>query len=181
MPFPINQASDAPGILVSFYLGDRPDDRGRYINEIHGWDYDRLEYIHDYIQWLFPLKESSSFNPGAPVLDETQIKIFRSNETLRTHLIRSIKMMLSFYGLKSEENTQALTIRKSPEYSERKLVWLSYGNHNYLRITRILTSLRLLGLDHYALEFFRILDQIYKEEKEKIGSITYDYWKQAVS
>src|ERR1044072_110937 len=137
--------------------------------------------VKDYIHGLFPLKERSRFNPDAPLLDKAQIKIFRSDETLKKHLIKSFELMLSFYGLQVEEGAQALTISKSPEYGQRKLFWLTYGNHNHLRITRILTSLRLLGLEEYARAFFRVLEQIYKEEKENIGEETYDYWRRAVS
>lgn len=180
MSFWNKRVSYPPGILVSFYLGKHPDDKGRYINEIHSWNYDQLEYIHDYIQWLFPLKEMSGANPRAPVLDEAQINEFRSNAALRTQMIKSFKIMLSFYGLQIEANDKAIRLSRSPEYSERRLVWLTYRNHNYLRITRILTSLCLLGLEEYALAFLNVLDQIYKEEKGKIGGATYTYWAQAI-
>lgn len=180
MPFWNKRMSYPPGILVSFYLGKHPDDKGRYINEILSWNYDQLEYTHNYIQWLFPLKERSSANPRAPVLDEAQINEFRSNVALRTQMIKSLKIMLSFYGLQIQADESAIKLSRSPEYSERKLVWLSYRNHNYLRITRILTSLCLLGLEEHALAFFNVLDQIYKEEKSKIGGTTYTYWRQAV-
>ena len=43
--------------LLRFYAGTGPDDRGRFLREIHQWPDDELEHTHDYIQWLFPLAE----------------------------------------------------------------------------------------------------------------------------
>jgi len=49
--------------LLGFYAGTRPDDRGRFLREIHRWPDYKLEQTHDYIQWLFPLAERSGFSP----------------------------------------------------------------------------------------------------------------------
>jgi hypothetical protein len=43
--------------LLAFYRGLAPDNRGRYLREILLWDDVDLEYVHDYIQWLFPTFE----------------------------------------------------------------------------------------------------------------------------
>ena len=52
-------------MIVPFYLGEQPDTEGRMINEIWAWDLDKLEYIHNYIQWLFPITEKNdSLVPG---------------------------------------------------------------------------------------------------------------------
>jgi len=166
--------------LVSFYLGQSSDKQGRNINEIHHWDYNKLEDVHDYIQWLFPLKERSRFNSNAPILDEKQIEIFRTDVKLRNQLLKSLGVMLSFYGMECEMKGEDITISKSEDYDERKLVWLTYRNHNFLRITRILTSLRILGLERYARAYFESLDEIYQEERNIIGTVTYGFWKSAV-
>jgi hypothetical protein len=173
-----NETSDN---ILDFYQGQSPDLSGRMIENIWSWDYQRLEYTHDYIQWLFPLKEKSQFNRSAPVLNDKVIQAFRSDAQLRLRLKKSLEVMLGFYGLECHElgNTD-IEIAKSDEYLERKQEWIEAGNHNYLRITRILTSLRLLGLENYARAFFQCLNQIYSEESKNIGSKTYAYWKSAV-
>jgi hypothetical protein len=90
--------------------------------------------------------------------------------------------MLRFYGLQCNElGDTEINITKSDEYQERKLNWIDEGNHNYLRITRILTSLKILGLENYAMAFFKCLNQIYLEEGKTIGHVTYAYWESAVS
>ncbi len=170
-----------PEIIVAFYLSQRPDSCGRMIEDIWLWDYQKLEYTHDYIQWLFPLKQKSRFNAHAPVVNNEVIQAFRTNEELRIRLVKSLEVMLSFYGLQCfEQGNVDFRITKSDEYEERKNGWISIGNHNYLRLTRILTSLRILGLSNYAQVFFKCLDQIYKQESRRIGSKTYAFWRSAV-
>jgi len=169
------------GPLVSFYLGESTDDRGRYIAEIHSWNDESLELTHDYIQWLFPLKARSAWNRTAPILDAAEIDGFRSDPRLRARLIASFRLMLRFYGLECDDGAESVYIRPAGNYSERKRNWLAPGNHNYLRITRILTSLRILGLEQYSKSFMVFLDGVYNEEGDRIGKVSYGYWKSAAS
>src|SRR4051812_18614981 len=113
--------------LVKFYSGAAPDDRGRFLSEIQGWPDHRLEQVHDFIQWLFPLREPSGANPDAPALDDADIREFRSSPELQSNLRASYLRMLSFYSAPAKH-------------------WLTPGNHNHLRITRMIKSMRLLGL-----------------------------------
>lgn len=168
-------------VLVDFYLGQRPDTEGRKIESLWAWDNVRLEEGHDYIQWLFPLVETSRFNPNAPVLTEADRQIFNASDDLKTRVLVSFKRMLQFYGLQYSEDNTAVSITTADTFSERRDDWLNWGDHNHLRITRILTSLRLLGLDAYAQAFFQCLTQIYKAEPNEIAPRSYAFWKDAVS
>ncbi|MEG5171241.1 opioid growth factor receptor-related protein [Microcoleus sp. B3-D7] len=168
--------------ILAFYLGQQPDSQGRAIEDMWSWDYQKLESVHNYIQWLFPLREKSRFNSSAPTLNDEVIQAFRTTEELRSRLVKSLKVMLAFYGLECREGENAeIVIAKSEEYLSRKREWIEPFNHNYLRLTRILTSLTNLGLKNYALALFRCLDEIYNENKEIIGLKTYTYWKNAVN
>lgn len=167
------------GILISFYLGESCDDIGRTIKDIHSWDYDQLEDVHDYIQWLFPLTDRSNFNSSAPLLDKPQIDRFRSDDRLKEQLLTSFEIMLNFYGFNYDDSQGAIQISRSHQYAERKNNLLKHP-HNFLRITRILKSLRLLGLEKYAQAFFDALTQLYHEEVGKISYTTFTYWEQAV-
>ncbi|GHT51607.1 hypothetical protein FACS1894102_7520 [Spirochaetia bacterium] len=42
--------------IIDFYKGQAPDAKGRMLCDIHKWNYSKLEDVHTYIQWLFPLK-----------------------------------------------------------------------------------------------------------------------------
>ncbi|HLO49429.1 MAG TPA: opioid growth factor receptor-related protein [Kamptonema sp.] len=185
----MNMQSDEPklvnypkGSILAFYLGQHPNTDGRMIEEIWSWNYEKLEEVHNYIQWLFPLVEKSHFNRSAPTLNDEIIQEFRRNENLRSRLNHSLKVILKFYGLQlNDQRSNEIEITKSDEYPQRKLEWINRFNHNYLRITRILTSLTVLGLKPYAQAFLKCLDDIYQEESDRIGSDSYTYWKKALS
>ena len=134
---------DRAQALVAFYRGLRPDGRGRMLDDILARDDEWLEATHDYIQWLFPLLARSGANPAAPVLDEAQIEAFRQDPALRGKLLRAFDRLLAFYGLRREGEA----VVKGQNWNARKSNWFVYPTHNNLRITRILASLRLLGLE----------------------------------
>lgn len=169
-----------PGMLIPFYLGQAPDVRGRVIDDIHRWDHGRLESTHDYIQWLFPLTDASAFNPDAPSPGPAEIERFRHEPALRARMVRSFRVMMGFYGLKCDDKATPVRIAETPEFRERAQVWLNPGNHNFLRITRILKSLMLFGLEDYARALLAFLEKLYEQESAVIGERTFGYWRRAV-
>ena len=162
--------------LVAFYRGDGRDHRGRLLSHIHQYSFEALERHHDYIQWLFPLPEPSGANPDAPLLSREDIAAFHSDESLRTMLRRSCELMLHFYGLE----LAGKDVVKRATFDERSRVWLTPGNHNFLRISRILRSLSLLGLREHAAALLRCLEDIYAEHAHIIGDTAAGYWRRAV-
>jgi hypothetical protein len=162
--------------IISFYSGDQKNS-SRKLEDIWKFNNDELEGYHTYIQWLFPLEVPSAINFAAPVLDDEVISEFRNSSALKAKLLKSFMMMLNFYGLEAVETGDDVEIVKSSYYDVRKENWISHRNHNYLRITRILTSTRLLGLEKYSMAFFTCLEKIYAEEAYEIGEETFCYWK----
>lgn len=166
--------------IVSFYRHESADDRGRSLRQIWGWDHDRLERVHDYIQWLFPLRERSMVNFTAPLVTDGTVSAFGSDPALRDNLTRSFELMLDFYGLALEQRESGPSIAPSSSFEARSRYWLTPGNHNHLRLTRILTSTRLLGLAPYGAALFDRLAAIYKDHPGAITPVTFDYWRRAV-
>ncbi len=154
--------------IIAFYSGEAPDDRGRFLGEIQAWPDERLESVHDFIQWMFPLNEPSAVNPRAPVLERETIDEFRSRPELQGNVRASFQRMLRFYGLD-----------KQPGSDTKFQNWLSPGNHNHLRITRIIKCLRLLGLEAEAQTFYKCLAGIYEREPRKITAETFRFWSEA--
>jgi hypothetical protein len=169
--------------LVAFYRGDGRDHRGRSLSNIHELDFYELEASHDYIQWLFPLPEPSSASASAPILSNEDIARFQSDESLRRNLLQSFELMLSFFGLELADasGAGAIRVRKARHFDERHQMWLHAGNHNFLRISRILRSLTLLGCVRYASAFLECLEEIYVEKPKVIGDTTIGYWRRAVT
>jgi hypothetical protein len=91
--------------------------------------------------------------------------------------------MVNFYGLEARSDEQ-ITVARAPNFAAKAAVWLSAGNHNHLRITRILRCLSILGLEAEAKAFFNCLSEIYRDEQNKpmpaISDETIIYWGQAV-
>lgn len=167
--------------IVPFYLGTQRDSQDRTIQEIWAWDFEELEYTHDYIQWLFPLPERSAFNPDAPIVDDEVIQAFQNSSILRQNLLRSLAVMLRFYGLQHQESDEEkVVVTLSEDYPSRKREWVCPFNHNYLRITRILKCLMIFGLEDEAQAFYECLRQIYRESSDHIGSEAFHYWTNAV-
>lgn len=164
--------------LVAFYRDGAPDDENRTLAQILGWDDRRLEAIHDYIQWLFPLPEPSGANPSAPILDEATIQAFRSTPVMRDRLRQAWLRMLRFYGFAWTDGTGPHIVR-SANFAMRSHDWLSPMNHNHLRLTRILRSLRLLGLEAESQALFLALGDINREFPGRITPRSFDYWQDA--
>ena len=166
--------------LVAFTLGERPDDAGRQLTAIQSWDDTRLEAVHDYIQWLFPLPERSAFNPDAPLLSAADIKAFQDSAELRGRLLASFRRMLAFYGLALDESAHEPRVTPAPDFPRQAGNWLRPGNHNLLRLTRILRCLTLLGLSEHARALLACLEALDSEHPGQIGATTLRYWRGAV-
>ena len=165
--------------LVEFYRGHGLDHRGRTLTDIHAFDFDELEFHHDYIQWLFPLPEPSGANASAPLLSEADIAAFAGDDLLRKALLQSFQLMLQFYGLDVVWRGDNVEIVYGATFDERSGGWLTGGNHNFLRISRILRSLTLLGQRKHASAFLKCLEGIYATEAPTIGATTMGYWRRA--
>ena len=168
---------------VAFYRGDGRDHRERSLSDVQQFDFYELEFSHDYIQWLFPLPEPSGANASAPLLSNDDISRFQADELLRRRLVQSFELMLDFFGLElaGTRDGGPVSVRRASHFDERSRAWLRAGNHNFLRISRILRSLTLLGCASYASAFLECLEGIYGENPEAIGTTTIGYWRRAVT
>ncbi len=160
--------------LTDFYRGLGTDSEGRTLAQIWSYSDDLLEAVHDFIQWIFPLREPSGFNPDAPLLTDADIAEFRSDPELRGNLLRSFGVFLAFLGLRYEDGR----VMPAPDFEARRGVWL-YPNHNWLRITRVLASTRLLGLEEASRAFFESLRQLRDGGRSGISADTFRYWEKA--
>ncbi len=149
--------------IVQFFRGQAKDSSGRLLATLQKWPDDQLEDVHDFIQWMFPLRERSGVNPGAPVLEETTIAAFHEDEILRETLRISFLRMLRFYGAEWRDSK----VVDAHNFQTQAENWLWPGNHNHLRITRILKCLHTLGLEEDALAFFHWLKSVYERNPGK--------------
>jgi hypothetical protein len=160
--------------LIEFYRGTAPDREGRTLAQIWDFSDEEMEDYHDFIQWLFPLPEPSQYNPYAPLLTEEDVTAFRTEATLRDHLLRSLDRFLEFVGLVRRENC----IEPGPAFDQKREVW-TRPNHNWLRITRVLHCLRMLGLEDQGRQLFSSLENLNQRGAAQISPSTLAYWQNA--
>jgi hypothetical protein len=161
--------------LLDFYRGEGTDAGGRRLDDILAWRDNMLEAVHDFIQWLFPLPEPSRFNPDAPLLTPDDIAAFRRDPALRANLRRSFERILTFLGLQLRDDGKVV----EGDFVRIEQVF-GYQNHNWLRVTRILRSLRLLGLEDESQALYRRLTDLRNRRRFPIDMETFRYWTAAV-
>ncbi|XP_055773248.1 opioid growth factor receptor-like isoform X2 [Salvelinus fontinalis] len=141
---------------LQFYreqIPSSPD--GVFIEDYHNnwkWQYLKLERVHSYIQWLFPLQEPG-MNNQAKELTKKEIEAFLQDETAKKRLVKSYKLMLDFYGIQLSNDTTG-EVRRANNWHKR-FDNLDRNTHNNLRITRILKCLGTLGFPHYQAPLVR--------------------------
>ncbi len=160
--------------LTDFYRGTGTDSEGRMLADLWAFTDRELEAYHDFIQWMFPLREPSRFNPDAPLLTAPDVAEFRSDPGLRENLLRSFEVFLAFLGLRLRGGQ----VTQAPDF-ERKNEVFRYPNHNWLRITRVLTSTRLLGLEEQSRAFFDFLKAYRDSGQSGITAESFGYWERA--
>jgi|UniRef100_A0A7S4FI99 hypothetical protein len=151
-----------------FYCGQMKLPGYRYtIDDIHQkWfgDWATLEMQHDYIQWLFPIRELSMFNYDTQELMLHEAKRILENPQCKARLQKSYELLLDFYGMKLVDATTGQLARH--DNFQQCYENLSYSGHNYLRITRIMKCLGELGFEHYKKPFImHILKEIYENNE----------------
>jgi DNA topoisomerase I len=152
--------------LIAFYLNQRPNHSGYMFNEIMSWSKLKLEQKHDFIQALFPLPTKSKYVPDVPVLTESALKEFQNNDIVRLNVIKAYLKMMNFFGY--EVNVSNRTIKRVEEL-DLKIQGVKVGLmnlHNYLRITRMLTFLRIANFSILGWLFVLGLCRDLKEDEE---------------
>lgn len=137
---------------VQFYknaIPSKPD--GAKCEDIHQhWDgdFERLEMHHGYIQWLFPVFENAGMNWESQPLSKSGAAIIRQDPAASRRVIGSYRLMLKFYGLVlKDEKTGEL--ERHPDCYDTQMANLNESGHNWLRVSRIITSLGELGFRRY--------------------------------
>ncbi len=147
------------GPLHAYLAGTGRDGQGRLAADVLGYSDERLEEVHDYIQWLFPLPTRSGAQPEAPVLTQVEIEAIRADRSAQDTLKRAAERMLRFY--------------------QDAHWWLTSYDHNHLRITRIIHSLRILTGPEEAQRFHRTILDLNGAAGSPVNARSLEYWSDA--
>lgn len=185
--------------LEQFYLNRIPNIDGVMLYDMLRQSDEELEQCHDVIQWMFPLPEPSQYNPTAPLITEEESKIFRANREITTNAMKSFDRMMRFYGLirqsyggtyKTKEDEEGIStgrvwfdgerLDRIVPFDKVHVWWTTERNHNWLRITRILRSMRMISEGGFSFALYDYLTKMQKRGETNFSDVTLDYWEDAV-
>lgn len=164
---------------AKFYKGEvESQSEGGFVDDIHKkwWgEYDMLEDRHNYIQFLFPIREAgmASIQP----LTKNEAEQFQKSTEMQARLIKTYELMLDFYGLVLKDKSTG-EIERNKENWQDRYKNLSWHSHNYLRITRILKCLGICGLEHMKKGLIKhyIQEVFENKELEEVKSSLIKFW-----
>lgn len=145
--------------VLSFLQDTAPDHQGRFLSDILKFNDQQTESTHDFIQWMFPLNEPSSASPDAPIWEHGEMALIRKSSLAAHNLNESTQWFLNF--LKRNDH------------------WRVAHNHNHLRITRMIKSVRLLQGDPAANALRDKVLAMAETSKDEISQTSLQYWRQA--
>ena len=137
---------------VAFFEGREPDDKKRMITEFPRYSTWHLELSHDYIQRIFPLQEKSRFS-NAPLITDAEVEEVKASKVAQENIRAVYRKMLWFWKINDE------SLHKWG-FSAPVRLWNKPNNHNCLRMTRVLKSLNLLGMENEYQDFSERLSYI---------------------
>ena len=145
--------------VLGFLEQTAGDHQKRMITDIWTWQDEAWEEEHDFIQWLFPLNEKSMSVPNSPVIREPEISWIRDSQKAQNSLKRSTK--------------------RYKEFLTNEKYWKLSHNHNHLRITRVIKSLRMLCGDEDANDFKYWVASQLGDKIDRIDAKTKQFWRLA--
>ena len=144
-------------MILDFLIGEQPDIYNRYLEDIWKMSDEDIESVHNFIQWTFPLNERSGAVPNSPILTQQEIIDIKQSEIAKQNIKKSVDWFVDF-----------LT---------RNSYWICQSNHNHLRITRVIKSLRLIHSNEEAENFKNSVMNLIQGNENKINPISLKFWK----
>ena len=144
-------------MILDFLNGEQPDIYNRYLEDIWKMSDEDIESVHNFIQLTFPLNERSGAVPNSPILTQQEIIDIKKSEIAKQNIKKSADWFVDF-----------LT---------RNSYWICQSNHNHLRITRVIKSLRLIHSNEEAENFKNNVLNLIKGNENKINPISLEFWK----
>lgn len=149
--------------IVRFFMSDRvvTDALGYSVESLLNADDNYWERCHGFIQNAFPTREMSAYNVEALLVTDETVEYFKDHAELRD---RQVELYYRFIRFLNNVN------------------WVTSYNHNYLRVTRVIKSMALLGSRNCSDQLYSSVMKLYDLSPAyatMIGETTHNYWKEA--
>jgi len=162
----IEEQEQEPTTIIGFFRGAKHPEEGFTRDEALGWPNEAWEKCHSAVQWLFPLPEPSKMHPQAPVATPEDFEAIKADTSLSAKLSWNVGRFETFL---------------------RDTDWIHPGNHNLLRITRVIRCLTLAGVKLKAESFhrwckYRVMERydLKSDEVPEPWATTFHYWEEAL-
>ena len=152
-------SADQENGVLGFLNGTAADIHGRTFDDVMAFSDEQIEHTHNFIQWLFPLPEPSLSVPGSPCISDAEITSIKDSRAAVANLNMAADWYLNFLA--------------------RNQHWIKAYDHNHLRITRVIKSLRLLLGDEAADQFKAAASKLSGEGLNLISERTMQFWEKA--
>ena len=153
------QSADQDNAVLGFLNGTAADIHGRTFDDVMAFSDEQIERTHNFVQWLFPLPEPSLSVPGSPCLTDAEITTIKDSGAAIANLNMAADWFLDFLA--------------------RNRHWIKPYDHNHLRITRVIKSLRLISGDEAADQFKTAVIGLAYEGIKLINGRTRQFWENA--
>lgn len=146
-------------ILYQFYCEKGHTNAGLTFENIIGFSDDEIENTHHFIKWIFPTKHPSQAQPSSPCLTYNDLRLLSWSDIFYENFENAVTWFLRFL--------------------KRNKVWVGKYNHNQLRITRAIISIRTLHSFELASWFHQSILSI-AGGGDKLSPATLGYWQDAL-
>lgn len=144
------------------------------LEKIRALNDQQMEKEHNYIQLLFPNKAHSNFNTTAPLLTPEIIREIRRDPKLKNEVERSLNQIMAFWGIQRKGHEFQII----PDQTDRHNKWCrDNGDHNHLRVSRVLNFLIDCGYEEDATN----LEKTLQAYRIKQGVEPNPFWQEVVT
>jgi hypothetical protein len=131
---------------IAFLKAQGCDQSGRMVADYLNFTPERWEECHDHMQWAFPTRTKSAFNPNAPVIPE-DFAFNGDSEVVKTLTLLLVQYLSSLGIGCSHDPVMGYTFTYSAAWERgERPYWAHSRDHNMLRITRVLECLGIFGM-----------------------------------
>lgn len=148
--------------LLEFARNTGKHPSGLFLEDVWKLPDHEIESRHDIIQWMFPTMTPSQAQPQSPYIHEEMLRTYQEDIVVRMNLITSTERYIQFL----RDNTS---------------IWAKQYDHNHLRITRVIESIRLLIGREQAKSFYSLVCTMNAVQGYPVNIQSTEYWKEALN
>lgn len=162
--------------FIEFLQGEGTDSKGRTFQDYVEFSPEQWEDCHDHMQWAFPTRTVSAYNPNAPAVPEDYI--FQYEQEVQSSIFHLLERYLDSLNINIEmDRVIGCSIGWKADEDDYVLnPWVGPRNHNMLRMTRVLEALGIFEMEDAQEALFNFLIYDIAVNHSDISATTVAFW-----